>query len=270
VLGIAMLRACRLAIEQANARGGYLKRKSPSNWCVRNDNALWGASGSEIIHLAYLDNVWAILGGIDGANTHIAIRVALKIEIPWMTPGDLDPTYIETNIPWVMRCIGDDRQQNYILLDYLFRKMNYQRVAIIRASNRYGRFGVREIRDGSPPPRPAAGHRNGLPRRRPTSPATRPHPRTNPMPSSIGATPTTPPASSTPCAPAAGLSRSSLRPLRLGRIRPHRRCQRRRRHRTYPWNPDRRDPKLESFKRRLPRTLGRRALTPTPPTPTTA
>ena len=27
--------------------------------------------------------------------------------------------------------------------------MNYKRVAIIRASNRYGRFGVREIRDGS-------------------------------------------------------------------------------------------------------------------------
>jgi ABC-type branched-subunit amino acid transport system substrate-binding protein len=65
-----------------------------------------------------------------------------------LTSGDLDPTYIETNIPWVFRNIGDDRQQNYLLLDYLFRKMNYQRVAIIRASNRYGRFGVREIRDG--------------------------------------------------------------------------------------------------------------------------
>lgn len=148
-LGIAMLRACRLAIEQANAQGGYLKRKLPFELCVRNDNALWGASGSEVIHLAYRDNVWAILGGVDGANTHIAIRVSLKIEIPWMTPGDLDPTYIETNIPWVFRCIGDDRQQNYILVDYLLRKLNYQRIAILRASNRYGRFGVREIRDGA-------------------------------------------------------------------------------------------------------------------------
>lgn len=148
-LGLAMLRACRLAIEEANAAGGYLKRKIPFELCVRNDNALWGASGSEVIHLAYQDNVWAIIGGVDGANTHIAIRVALKIEIPWMTPGDLDPTYIETNIPWVMRSIGDDRQQNYILVDYLFRKLNYQRVAILRASNRYGRFGVREIRDSA-------------------------------------------------------------------------------------------------------------------------
>lgn len=146
-LGIAMLRACRLATEEVNARGGYLKRKVPFELCVRNDNALWGASGSEVIHLAYKDNVWAIIGGIDGANTHIAIRVALKIEIPWLSPGDLDPTYIETNIPWVFRCIGDDRQLNYILVDYALRKLGCKRPAIIRSSNRYGRFGVREIRD---------------------------------------------------------------------------------------------------------------------------
>jgi ABC-type branched-subunit amino acid transport system substrate-binding protein len=149
VLGIAMLRGCRLAIEQANARGGYLKRQIPFELLVRNDNGLWGASGNEIITMAYKDHVWAILGTIDGANTHIAIRVALKAELPMLTSGDLDPTYIETNIPWVFRNIGDDRQQNYLLLDYLYRKMNYQRVAVIRASNRYGRFGVREIRDGS-------------------------------------------------------------------------------------------------------------------------
>lgn len=148
-LGKAMLQATTLAIEEANAKGGYVKRNIPFELCVRNDNGLWGASGSEVVHLAYKDKVWAIIGGIDGANTHIAIRAALKIEIPWMTPGDLDPTYIETNIPWVMRCVGDDRQQNYLLLDYMFRKMKYERVAILRASNRYGRFGVREIRDGA-------------------------------------------------------------------------------------------------------------------------
>jgi len=45
--------------------------------------------------------------------------------------------------------IGDDRQQSYLLLDYLYRKQGLERVAIIRASNRYGRFGVREIKDGS-------------------------------------------------------------------------------------------------------------------------
>ncbi len=33
--------------------------------------------------------------------------------------------------------------------DYLYRKLDVKKIGIIRASNRYGRFGVREIRDSS-------------------------------------------------------------------------------------------------------------------------
>ena len=148
-MGVKMLQGCQLAVEQANARGGYLKRKTPFELVVVNDNGLWGASGNEIVKMAYKDKVWAILGTIDGANSHIAIRVALKAEVLMMNSGDTDPTFIETNIPWVVRCIGDDRQQGYLLLDYMHYKLGLRRVGIIRASNRYGRFGVREIRDGN-------------------------------------------------------------------------------------------------------------------------
>ncbi|HXI01640.1 MAG TPA: ABC transporter substrate-binding protein, partial [Candidatus Saccharimonadales bacterium] len=148
-LGIQMLKGCRLAIEEANARGGYLRRHIPFELDIKNDNGLWGASGNTIVDLAYKDKVWAILGTIDGANSHIAIRVALKAEILMMNSGDTDPTFIETNIPWVARVIGDDRQQGYLLVDYMYHKLGLEKVGIIRASNRYGRFGVREIRDGS-------------------------------------------------------------------------------------------------------------------------
>ena len=149
ILGIAMLRGARLAIEQANESGGYRKRDIPFELVISNDNGLWGASGNEIVKMAYRDGVWAILGTIDGANSHIAIRVALKAEVVMVNSGDTDPTFIETNIPWVIRCIGDDRRMGYMLVDYIYRKLGLRRVGIIRASNRYGRFGVREIRDGA-------------------------------------------------------------------------------------------------------------------------
>ncbi|MFY9725872.1 MAG: ABC transporter substrate-binding protein [Bryobacteraceae bacterium] len=147
VLGIKMLEGAKLAIEEWNARGGYFRRHIPFELDVRNDNGLWGASGNEIVTMAYKNQDWAILGTIDGANSHIAIRVALKAEIVVMNSGDTDPTFIETNIPWVMRCISDDRQMGYLLMDYVLRKMKYRRIGIIRSSNRYGRFGVREIND---------------------------------------------------------------------------------------------------------------------------
>jgi branched-chain amino acid transport system substrate-binding protein len=153
-LGVPMLQGARLAVEEWNERGGYgvfdsRKRRIPFELVVSNDNGLWGSSGNEIIKQAYKDRVWAILGTIDGANSHIAIRVALKCEVVVMNTGDTDPTFIETNIPWVMRDIGDDRQQAYILADYLYRKLKIRNIGIIRSSNRYGRFGVREVFDSS-------------------------------------------------------------------------------------------------------------------------
>jgi len=146
-LGKMMLKGAQMAIDEANEGGGYLRRGIPFELKVVNDNGLWGSSGNEITNMLYKDPVWAIIGTIDGANSHIAIRVALKGEIPMMNSGDTDPTFTETNIPWIARCIGDDRQMGYLMADYLFRKMGYKRVALIRSSNRFGRFGIREVRD---------------------------------------------------------------------------------------------------------------------------
>jgi ABC-type branched-subunit amino acid transport system substrate-binding protein len=147
VLGKMMLKGAQMAIDEANEGGGYLRRGIPFELKVVNDNGLWGSSGNEITNMAYKDPVWASLGTIDGANSHIAIRVALKGELLVMNSGDTDPTYTETNIPWTARCIADDRQMGYLMADYLFRKMDYKRVALIRSGPRYGRVNIRAVRD---------------------------------------------------------------------------------------------------------------------------
>lgn len=147
-VGIKMLQGATLAIEQANARGGF-RGKTPYKLIVRNDNGNWRSSGREVIMLAYKDNVWALLGTIDGANSHIAIRAALKAEIPIMNSADTDPTFVETNIPWVFRCITDDRQMCYMLADFAFKKLDLKRVAALRATNRYGRMSIDEFRDAA-------------------------------------------------------------------------------------------------------------------------
>jgi ABC-type branched-subunit amino acid transport system substrate-binding protein len=148
-LGRKMLQGARLAIEHANAGGGYRAGGTPYELVVRNDNGLWGASGNEIIHLAYKDRVWAILGTIDGANSHIAIRVAFKAELPVINTGDTDPSFVETLIPWAFRNITDDRQMSYLLADFVFTELGLERVAALRASNRYGRVSIDEFRDAA-------------------------------------------------------------------------------------------------------------------------
>ncbi len=144
--GIQMLNGVTLAAEEANARGGY--KGLPYAIMPHNDVGLWGAAANEVVKMSD-EGAWVILGTIDDINSHVAIRVALKLEIPVVNCGDPDPTFTETNIPWVIRVIADDRQSCYALVDYIHKQKEYDRVAVLRANNRYGRVGVMEFRDAA-------------------------------------------------------------------------------------------------------------------------
>ena len=144
--GIQMLQGATLAINEANKNGGY--QGTPFKIMPHNDVGLWGAAANEVVKMND-EKVWAFLGSIDDINTHVALRVALKLEIPMVNTGDPDPTLTETRIPWMIRCIADDRQSSYALVNYVYRKKGHSRVAVLRADNRYGRVGIMEFRDAA-------------------------------------------------------------------------------------------------------------------------
>ena len=138
-LGVQMMQGSLLAIEDANKKGGY--KGIPFKLMVHNDVGLWGAAANEVVKMDD-EEVWAWVGTIDDINSHVAIRASLKLEIPVINPGDPDPTYTETNIPWVLRNIPDDRQSSYALVKQMYTNNGYKRVALMRANNRYGRVGT--------------------------------------------------------------------------------------------------------------------------------
>jgi ABC-type branched-subunit amino acid transport system substrate-binding protein len=138
-LGQQMLNGSLLAIEEANSKGGY--KGIPFKLMVHNDVGLWGAAANEVVKMDD-EKVWAWLGSIDDIVSHVAIRATLKLEIANVNTGDPDPTFTETNIPWVIRTIPDDRQSSYMLVDRIYRKDKHSRVAVMRANNRYGRVGT--------------------------------------------------------------------------------------------------------------------------------
>jgi ABC-type branched-subunit amino acid transport system substrate-binding protein len=138
-LGNQMLNGSILAIEEANKKGGY--KGIPFKLMIHNDVGLWGAAANQIVAMDD-EKVWAWLGSIDDFVSHVAIRATLKLEIPNVCTGNPDPTFTETNIPWVIRTIPDDRQSSYALVDRIYRKDKHSRVAVIRTGSRYGRVGV--------------------------------------------------------------------------------------------------------------------------------
>jgi ABC-type branched-subunit amino acid transport system substrate-binding protein len=138
-LGVQMMQGSLLAIEDANKKGGY--KGIPYKLMIHNDVGLWGAAANEVVKMDD-EGVWGWVGTIDDINSHVAIRATLKLEIPVINPGDPDPTFTETNIPWVLRNVPDDRQSSYALVKQIFTNNGYKRVALMRANNRYGRVGT--------------------------------------------------------------------------------------------------------------------------------
>jgi ABC-type branched-subunit amino acid transport system substrate-binding protein len=145
VYGLPELHGAQLAIEQANARGGY--KGKPYALKVHNESALWGASSTELVKMRFNENCWAMLGCVDGQNCHISLRVSLKLEVPIVDVGTTDPTVTETRIPWLIHTFPDDRQQGYTLADYVFKNLKLKRIGVLRTQTRYARIGVEKFVD---------------------------------------------------------------------------------------------------------------------------
>jgi branched-chain amino acid transport system substrate-binding protein len=141
--GIPMLHGAQMALDEANAQGGY--KGVPFALKIHDDLPLWGASSMDIVDMRYKQNVWGMLGSIDGASTHIALRATLKIEVPIVDTATTDPTVTETRVQWLLHNFPDDRQQGYALADYIFNQLKLRNVGVLRENGRYGRRGDEEF-----------------------------------------------------------------------------------------------------------------------------
>lgn len=147
LFGRPMLRAAELAVEEANRHGGY--RGRPFRLLRRTDLVQWGQTSNELAQFRYEDGVWAILSGVESNHQHVLARATLKAEVPIVNAGSSDPTLLEHAIPWIVRAISDDRQNAYVLLDYIFRVRGLSRVAVLRVNDRDGRMGIAEFIQGA-------------------------------------------------------------------------------------------------------------------------
>lgn len=95
-----------LAFEDANAHGGY--KDKPFRLVPRWSDDPWRGGASAVAKLVFVDRVWAVLGGIDGATTHLAEQVVAKALLPLVDPASTDQTVNQANIPWMFSLAPGD------------------------------------------------------------------------------------------------------------------------------------------------------------------
>ncbi len=163
VYGNRMLNGANMAIDEANAAGGYggkpfrlITHNDYDNWQISSagtgvskDSAIWGASSNDAVRMIYDDKVWAIFGSISSESTHIVLRLMLKAETPLVNSASTDPTIPETIVPWYHTVIQDDRVQGYTLARHIYTELGLKRVALLRVNDRYGRLGILKFKDAS-------------------------------------------------------------------------------------------------------------------------
>lgn len=159
--GLDMLHGAQMAVDEANARGGYggkpfvlMLHDDYSNWQFGaqggetrpTDSAIWGAPIDEAVKMIYQEKDWPIFGSISSESTHMVLRLALKAEIPIVNSASTDPTIPETYVPWYFTDVQDDRVQAYTLARRIITELGLKRPALLRVNDRYGRMAVEKFK----------------------------------------------------------------------------------------------------------------------------
>lgn len=131
-----------LAVEQANRAGGY--RGTPFKLVPSWSENPWAGGISDLVKSVYKDDLWAIVGGVDGASTHLAEQITTKIQITLVNPIATDRTIHSADVPWVFSCVpGDDVAATLIAQAV---SQNKQPFALLSATDHDSRAFVTELK----------------------------------------------------------------------------------------------------------------------------
>ncbi len=101
-----MWQAASMAIEEANAAGGY--RGVPIRLVPVWSGDPWGSGIAGVTRLVYDEGVWAIVGAPDGPSAHLVEQVVAKARLAFISPVSTDKTTNLVNVPWIFSCAPSD------------------------------------------------------------------------------------------------------------------------------------------------------------------
>jgi ABC-type branched-subunit amino acid transport system substrate-binding protein len=102
-------RGATLALGESNAQGGW--QGLPFRLVVGWSDNPWTGGAAQVARLVFQERVWAIAGSIDGAATHVAEQLAVKVGLIVLSPGSTDKTANMANVPWMLSLLPSDAAQ---------------------------------------------------------------------------------------------------------------------------------------------------------------
>lgn len=148
IYGTAMLQGAELAVEEANAAGGFSSSSGgakPFALKVHDDSPLWGASTTEIVKMVSDEHVLAVLGTVDAVSSQTMLKVASILEVPIVNSATGDSQITDTGLPWILHNFPDDRAQAQLLAQYAVNDLGRKRIVVLGMRTPDAITGVREF-----------------------------------------------------------------------------------------------------------------------------
>jgi branched-chain amino acid transport system substrate-binding protein len=124
-------RGALLALDAENAAGGYHGRPSGNGDTPSQEKPFrlepvwsekpWQAGIVDLVRLVYDRRAWAVIGGVDGTSTHLAVQVALKAHFLLLSPGSTDVSTDRANVPWLFSLPPSDEAVAPVVVEALAR-----------------------------------------------------------------------------------------------------------------------------------------------------
>jgi branched-chain amino acid transport system substrate-binding protein len=135
--------AAVLAIEQANREGGY--QGKPFRLVARWSDNPWTGGAAHVTQMVYADGVWAIVGGIDSASTHLAEQVTTKARLPLVCAASSDRTANSAIVPWMFSLVPGNQLQAPGLVAELARRVGRKPFVVIAGEDHDARSFLGEL-----------------------------------------------------------------------------------------------------------------------------
>ena len=125
--------AALLAVEEANKKAGFngLPFRLVSTW---SENP-WGSGVRGLARMAFVDEVWAIIGGIDGPSTHLAEQIVAKARLCLINPASSDKSVNLTNVAWMFSLLPQDDIQAKALAKGLYSHVGTEDFILLSATD---------------------------------------------------------------------------------------------------------------------------------------
>lgn len=143
----AAICAAELAVKQINDLGGI--KGKPLKLIIRSVEGSWGAGSSEVVDLVFKEKVTAILGSIDGRNSHLAEQVIAKTQVSYLSVWASDPSLSKAYVPWYFSLVPTDDQQAALLIEEVSVKKRFRNILVVNDQTYDAEQALKSLLDAS-------------------------------------------------------------------------------------------------------------------------